>query len=82
MTTAVGLGLLLLVGGTIALFLALWRWLQRPAANEEVLEALWNTIAALHESIHRLELTVARLERLQNAGNGKHSYLREGGEQQ
>ncbi|MER3501553.1 MAG: hypothetical protein IMHGJWDQ_000542 [Candidatus Fervidibacter sp.] len=80
MTTLVGIGLLLLVFATLAVFVALWRWLTRPAISEETLEALWNAIAALHESVYRLEMTVVKLERMTRAGNGKPSYLR-GGEE-
>ncbi len=80
MTTLIGLGLLLLVLATIALFVGLWRWLTRPAISDETVEALWNAIATLHESVYRLERTVARLEQLHNAGNGKHTLLR-GGEE-
>ncbi len=80
MTTLVGIGLLLLVFATLAVFVALWRWLTRPAISEETLEALWNAIAALHESVYRLEMTVVKLEGMTRAGNGKPSYLR-GGEE-
>ncbi|MCS7263450.1 MAG: hypothetical protein NZ805_01305 [Armatimonadetes bacterium] len=71
MTTMIGISLLLLVITTLAVFVAAWRWLTRPAISDETIEALWNVIAELHEAVYRLEMNVARLERMLAAGNGK-----------
>lgn len=80
MTTMIGISLLLLIIATLAVFVAAWRWLTRPAISDETIEALWNVIAELHEAVYRLEMNVARLERMLAAGNGKHSPVH-GGEE-
>ncbi|MGQ9461941.1 MAG: hypothetical protein ACUVTP_03670 [Candidatus Fervidibacter sp.] len=72
MTTMIGLGLLSLIVATLAVFIAAWRWLTKPAISDETVEEMWNVIAELHEAVYRLEMIVARLERIQAAGNGKH----------
>ncbi len=73
MTTMIGIGLLLLVVATLAVFAAAWRWLTRPAISDETIEALWNVIAELHEAVYRLEMSIARLEHLQSANESKRS---------
>lgn len=80
MTTAIGIGLLALVIATIAVFMAAWRWLTRPAISEETIEALWNVIAELHDAVYRLEMNVAKLERLMAETNSKRSRITEGSE--
>ncbi|MDT7893016.1 MAG: hypothetical protein LASZOEIN_002225 [Candidatus Fervidibacter sp.] len=77
MTTAIGIGLLALVIATLAVFVAAWRWLTRPAISEETIEALWNVIAELHDAVYRLEMNVAKLERMMAASNGKRSRITE-----
>jgi hypothetical protein len=79
-TTAIGIGLLALVIATLAVFMAAWRWLTRPAIGEETIEALWNVIAELHDAVYRLEMNVAKLERMMAASNGKRSRITERGE--
>jgi hypothetical protein len=78
MTTMIGVGLLLLVVATLAIFVAAWRWLTRPAISDETFEALWNVIAELHETVNRLEENVARLERMQTFNTSKQSRVRGG----
>jgi len=80
MTTAIGIGLLVLVIATLAVFVAAWRWLTRPAISEETIEALWNIIAELHDAVYRLEMNVAKLERMMAASNGKRNRITELGE--
>ena len=80
MATAIGIGLLVLVIATLAVFVALWRWLTRPAISEETIEALWNVIAELHDAVYRLEMNVAKLERMMTASNGKRSRIARRGE--
>jgi len=80
MTTAIGVGLLALVIATLVVFVAAWRWLTRPAISEETIEALWNVIAELHDAVYRLEMNVAKLERMMATSNGKRSRIAERGE--
>lgn len=75
MTTMIGISLLLLVIATLAIFVAAWRWLTRPAISDETIEALWNAIAELHDAVYRLEKTVARLEHLYSPSNSKRSQV-------
>jgi hypothetical protein len=77
MTTAIGIGLLALVIATLAVFVAAWRWLTRPAISEETIEALWNVIAELHDAVYRLEMNVAKLERMMAASNCRRSRITE-----
>jgi phage shock protein A len=77
MTTAIGIGLMALVIATLAVFVAAWRWLTRPAISEETIEALWNVIAELHDAVYRLEMNVAKLERMMAASNDKRSRITE-----
>ncbi len=79
MTTMIGIGLLLLVVATLAVFVAVWRWLTRPAISDETFEVLWNVIAELHETVNRLEESVTRLERMQAFNTSKHIQV-QGGE--
>lgn len=78
MTTMIGIGLLLLVVATLVVFVAVWRWLTRPAISDETFEVLWNVIAELHETVNRLEESVARLERMQALNTSKHSRIHGG----
>lgn len=73
MTTIIGIGLLLLVVATLAVFTAAWCWLTRPAISDETIEALWNVVAELHDAVFRLEISVARLKCLQSANDSKRS---------
>jgi len=70
-TTMIAIGLLLLVFATLAVFVAAWHWLTRPAISDETIEALWNVIAELHDAVSRLEMSVTRLERLQSPSESK-----------
>jgi hypothetical protein len=72
MTTLIGVALLTLIGATVLLLLAAWRWLHKPAISDESLEALWSIVISLHETTQRLEVAAERLERLLSQNNGKH----------
>lgn len=75
MTTMIAVGLLLLVFATLAVFVAAWRWLTRPAISDETIEALWNVIAELHDAVSRLEMSVTRLEHLHSPSDSKRSRI-------
>ncbi len=72
MTTLVGAALLALIGATVLVLLAAWRWLHKPTISDESLEALWSIVVSLHETTQRLEVAADRLERLLGQINGKH----------
>jgi len=78
MTTLLGIGLLALVVATLVVFVAAWRWLTRPTLSDEVIEALWNAIAELHEAVYRLETSVSQLERMHAFNSSKHSRVHGG----
>lgn len=69
MAIAVGIGLLSIVAATVIALFALWRWLTRPSFNDGINEALWNAIAELHDTVYRLEMNVAKLEKLMEASD-------------
>lgn len=71
MTTAIGVGLLLLILATLIAFVALWRWLTKPSlGGDETVEAMWGIVAALHDRVQRLEAVTDRLERLTEPSRG------------